>query len=551
MKIYWIILIITAIVLVCVLIERDRRYKSAVYLKSRQIKSQLDKIPKKYNPDISMRDIFDNIYLISLPERKFSALRALNSFNIYPHIIEPVLKANLDHEELIGNGIVVPEYNYGNLGRVACHLSHINTLLTFLDDPNAQTAVIFEDDIEECQNKSFYQKRLSALKDELRDKKDWDVIYLGFCWSFCEQYIYVTNQLCKGGAPKCRHAYAVTRKGAELIINNTLPMYHNGDNMMADMEIKNSLNALSLVPPIFFQKLERNSTLGNNKSLQHCSGPIDIDLHKLNGPSILVIVPSCGLGNRLLAIASAMKLAFDTNRKLIVVWEAKTIKTKNSDDSLNADWEDLFDPSDYFSFVKNYTPSSTLSIKNPPGKWLSSDQCQKLGKEIYISNDHEIVVSNINKPLVYDQQFFTYFFNHILKFSQTITDIVRDFASNYFIRGIKIVGVHVRRTDHQKSIDDYPISWFIEQMHKQPSRITFFICSDDPQVKETMRKVFGSRIITFPLSEKVSRDNVFDIQTALIEILLLSLCSSIIRAHHSTFSQISCLIGDIPSISKD
>ena len=139
---------------------------------------------------------------------------------------------------------------------------------------NAKTALIFEDDIVSCTDGELYQKRISSLAKELKQVVgQWDILYLGHCWTKCEDIICLTDQICTGGQPKCRHAYAVTRKGAEMLLQNTLPMYHAGDAMYKDVQNAGIIKGLLVSPALFYQNRDvMGSHLGNSNPQKECKG---------------------------------------------------------------------------------------------------------------------------------------------------------------------------------------------------------------------------------------------------------------------------------------
>ncbi len=267
MKWYWIVIIITIILLAWTLSAKstEKGIKD-------KINENISKIPSEYNANIKMNGMFDKIYLIALPKKKEYALNALSSFDIHPDLIDPIWKDDLSDEELIRKNILSPDYDYKNMGRVACYLSHLKTLTTFLRDPIAQTALIFEDDIKECPNKKIYNRRLSSLKDELKyvDGK-WDVLYLGGDSSTCTDMESVTYQMYTKALPYQLHAYSITRKGAQIVLRETIPVYAYGDHMYRDLNKNGKLNVLSVIPSIFIQnRSELGSDLGSHEKLREC-----------------------------------------------------------------------------------------------------------------------------------------------------------------------------------------------------------------------------------------------------------------------------------------
>jgi GR25 family glycosyltransferase involved in LPS biosynthesis len=209
-----------------------------------------------------------------------------------------VLKTNLEamssvKKMLIDKKIISPQYNYDNIGTVACYLSHMKALQTFLEsDEKNKTAVIFEDDIQLCQDKQFYEKRVASLSHELKNILHWDVLLLGSCWSSCLQMKSITKQMWKGGDPLCSHAYVVTRHSARIIVQQGFPIIVHFDEMIKRLGENGILKTIAVMPPIFFQNRKTlGSTIGNDDDLCCCKENMKYDF----SIQISVIIPYYGI----------------------------------------------------------------------------------------------------------------------------------------------------------------------------------------------------------------------------------------------------------------
>lgn len=263
------------IYLLVIIPENQRKQKMINY--NKKISSIYPK-EKEECSKFNLSMLFDKIYVISIPDRKDYILETLKTFRIEPEIISATLKQNLDLSAM-SDGIAKIYYKVPhNLGRIACHLSHMRALQTFLDSP-AETAVIFEDDLKPCHSYPIFKRRMCSLKKEFRKVKNpWilspskaDILYLGHCWTSCKKMTPLTQQIYGNFEGACRHAYAVNRKAAELILTHTLPMYDNGDMMLKRMSHRGILNTYAIMPPLFFQNRgELGSTIGNDHDLYTC-----------------------------------------------------------------------------------------------------------------------------------------------------------------------------------------------------------------------------------------------------------------------------------------
>lgn len=226
--------------------------------------------------NVTMNDIFDKIYYIALPERLDNIKAVLKSYNIRAEKIDPVIKYDLDSRNFVKDNLILRKYFGVNAGRVACHLSHLKALRTFLKS-DAKTALILEDDLADCKNLQRYQKRLNSLRDEAR-LLDWDILYLGHCWANCKKFEKVTDQIYKNGSPICLHAYAVTRHAAQVILQKTMPMYDNGDEMLRKLGNRGVLRVYTVMPPIFFQNREKLGSTLNNWDMCKVCGDVEFDV---------------------------------------------------------------------------------------------------------------------------------------------------------------------------------------------------------------------------------------------------------------------------------
>ena len=124
--------------------------------------------------------------------------------------------------------------------------------------------------------------------------------------------------------------------------------------------------------------------------------------------------------------------------------------------------------------------------------------------------------------------------------TQRIDERTADFSTH-------TIGVHIRRTDHQQSIDQSPTELFLNaiedeiEMHPD-TRV--YLATDDEPTKHLLRQRFGKRIITSP--NEARRDSTSGIQDALIEMFALSRTVHIFGSAGSSFSEIAAKLGNIP-----
>ena len=212
-------------------------------------------------------DLFDQTYVITIPKRKKYINKIMNIMKINPIIFKAVEKDKLDRKKLIEENIIEKDSILVN-GKIACHLSHVEVLKSFLKNSKSRTCFIFEDDIKLPDNLT---SRINKIKKIIKSiPSNWDLINFGKCWDICSNTDIINEDIIKS-FPLCRHAYAVTRKGAQIIIENTFPMKTSGDVMYKQLALDKKLNIYTSINRIFDQNREKmGSELDNNDKLAEC-----------------------------------------------------------------------------------------------------------------------------------------------------------------------------------------------------------------------------------------------------------------------------------------
>ncbi len=272
---------------------------------------------------------------------------------------------------------------------------------------------------------------------------------------------------------------------------------------------------------------------------------------------VLIVQPLEGLANRLRVLASAKLMAEHTGRNLLVSWTRQPTRC-------NARWTDLFvNPVDEYPY-----PYRVL-------KYQEKFQCNKVRilipfqqpeiltelEPILQSDIPVIAVSHFGlfKPQwVLQAEFqdirsrFYRSLKPISKIEQTVKSVVDGQFANH-----EVIGVHIRRTDLRPDLGDVPpqqispTSLFIEEMEKLLAgnpKIKFFLATDDFLEQKTIIEHFGDKVILYH-KNTINRNSRQGIQDALIDWLLLSRTSLIIRSHYSSFSEESALVNQIPVIT--
>ncbi|KAI9445538.1 hypothetical protein H4582DRAFT_1916072 [Lactarius indigo] len=159
----------------------------------------------------------------------------------------------------------LPLYRHLTTAKVACWYSHFQTIRDVANG-EYEAVMVLEDDVD---IEHDMDRRLQALWGAL--PRDWDIIYLGHCWSDESQFPPLRNitlQLPSGrmassalhpaSAPKCTHAYVLSRIGARRIVAHLRhpPFAYSRaiDQALSWLVQSQRLRAFSIVPPVVVQR---------------------------------------------------------------------------------------------------------------------------------------------------------------------------------------------------------------------------------------------------------------------------------------------------------
>jgi len=95
--------------------------------------------------------------------------------------------------------------------------------------------------------------------------------------------------------------------------------------------------------------------------------------------------------------------------------------------------------------------------------------------------------------------------NKYIRVKPHIVKKVEEFAKNF--DGKKLIGVHVRRTDHIQDAPYIPDEYYFAQIDTFSSHMgmdSIFLCTDDESVVNSFTMKYGSRIITYPSIRSVN-----------------------------------------------
>jgi hypothetical protein len=133
----------------------------------------------------------------------------------------------------------------------------------------------------------------------------------------------------------------------------------------------------------------------------------------------------------------------------------------------------------------------------------------------------------------------------MLKPSEMIQVMIDDVISSVLPGTSAIVGVHIRRGDNKKSIEESPSELFWSAMAKYEPSVCFYLATDSNEERFEACRRFPNRILMG--SETIlSRNDPFGCREAVVDFFCLSRCSEILGSYYSSFSEMSALYGDVP-----
>lgn len=269
----------------------------------------------------------------------------------------------------------------------------------------------------------------------------------------------------------------------------------------------------------------------------------------------LIVEPICGLGNRLLALAFAQRLAERSGRQLAVLW-ANSYPSQATQS--NCRFEDLFEPTlplvssfddidraslrRFVSFPR-YMPWTPVEI--PDAHPLESD-------EIDLEAHADVPVIGITSfnPLFMpgdDRDHPMTLAASFLLTLRPITEVdsaVQAFRRRYFTG--PVLGVHIRRGDHgamlarlgvpQPAEEDF---WaYLDGCVDRRPALRLFCATDDVGVKLRLHRRYGERAASYP-SASFDRRTPAGARAALIDLLLLSHADFLCGTPVSSFTQLA------------
>ena len=257
----------------------------------------------------------------------------------------------------------------------------------------------------------------------------------------------------------------------------------------------------------------------------------------------LYIVPDGGIGNRLRALVSGIRLAGEVELRPVVVWHSDSLCQASLADIINVDLvpAEIVCPGELV-YRALYEVPRRRNLKIPsllaPLRFVRLfydeknllpylDDGPRLLSEVKASKGDVLFFSG--------QEFYDFprdYFRRIVKPSDEVVaradEILNGHSPDFTVQ--------IRRTDNTQSIAQSPEGKFMDIVETNPAA-SFFLATDSEEVKDQFRRRFGERIFTNSrAASRSSREGIID---AMAEILIMSRTRKIFASYASSFPHIA------------
>ncbi len=263
------------------------------------------------------------------------------------------------------------------------------------------------------------------------------------------------------------------------------------------------------------------------------------------GERLLVATSSSGLGNRLLLLAGAQRIAEQTNRRLLLHWPVN--------DQLGCAFEELFtnqldrfEPGDLDFLLRT---DRSVKVYNT---WRHSGP---LYTEVARDGDPDaemVILKGWIAARYAGEHRTTELDEEIGRYLRTLTPRAEFLdAARAWPLPPRTVGVHLRRgdptrefVDEYMTVDDQQFLTLMDAVLAAEPETHFFLATDHPPTEARWRERFGARLL-FRKKNSLQRDRSA-MAEAMLDCLLLGRTAGVIGTHFSTFSEIAARLGDTP-----
>ena len=230
-----------------------------------------------------------------------------------------------------------------------------------------------------------------------------------------------------------------------------------------------------------------------------------------------------GLANRIRALISGICFAEDLGVPLVVHWYP-------FNRACACRIESLFDMRAFPSFV------SFNSDAIEKTEMCLSDKDMVRCRKVF-AETHKLSMKSYGRFHTTDpSRWLRYLRTYILPSTDVAMELEKRLADIDFS---KMVGIHIRRGDNEKAIQQSPFQGF--KMYIESTTGPFLLVTDDDVIKEMLSSLFSGRCVV--AAKLLSRESEDGMKEAAIDFFALARCPSILGSACSSYSEIASLYG--------
>ena len=263
----------------------------------------------------------------------------------------------------------------------------------------------------------------------------------------------------------------------------------------------------------------------------------------------LTLVPLGGLCNRLRALVSARcLLSYDPALRIQVVWAPKTECAARFDEL----FEDNLTIAGRFAFRsagfldapavlrRNLRLPALLRRLRHDGQYADFHSAAAPAECLAHFCAAQRVYISTGSPLCSTPAAEWGVLSPLPALRRRIASLVNSFGKN-------TIGVHIRRTDNEKSWHVSPLSAFVREMQAalaEDPEVTFYLATDDEGVREHLCVLFPGRILSqVGASTRSTREGM---EAAVVDLFVLSKTCRLIGSYWSSFTDTAAELGNLP-----
>jgi hypothetical protein len=228
----------------------------------------------------------------------------------------------------------------------------------------------------------------------------------------------------------------------------------------------------------------------------------------------ITIACSSGLSNRIRTLLGFYYMCQQTNKQLTVMWPV--------DDVCNGYFLDYYEPLPNVTFIMEYSNKNLY--------FIGEDKTESLLK---------------NHGFIADKQLIFSLYSNI-KLKKNIWNTIKLFVNNNNIEDC--IGLHIRRTDFTGNFinnllnGSNPDNAFFDYIEKHSNGKRFFLACDNHETQKIYKLKYGPRAIFFQRIRNVNAIRQTCLETAIIDMYILSFCKKIKGTNNSSFSKTALLL---------